>query len=447
VTDSEATDFIKLASTFDSKPGYKLVDFGEVGLPVYRIYVSALMQIEQSLPPITEFILKAIKGGVTSENDISALLGLSNDVTINCLAALLSNGLIASSVISEHESNLSLSPEGMSALLTCSTHKSKGEKYSFLMDGLTRGARAFAFESLWRPKDLENAGVPAIPFLPSKPPQVEDIKLPELNNYLKNEEIGRGNRKLKILKVLDIERRERLYARSLALAFKPTGHGKPFITFVLDGRISELHEQAFLEKGGLERCEIFSDIKNFAHTLSADVERVKFEFKSVADQGRKKRKPIISKAGILSLSKGDETPSKELSVETDTDKEGGKSSSEPDIEYLHVYDHPEKLRDALENAQQRILIISPWIRRKIVDSNFVVQLREALERKVTVSIGYGLGEDKEAYQRDIEALRDLSFNWLSFLGDRGRTFREEWGVLVRKPDQVDDLYNQLIDRF
>jgi hypothetical protein len=443
--------------------------------------MSALMQVEQSLPPITEFILKAIKNEVDSEDSIASLLGISKEVTINCLADMLSEGLVASSAASVEKSKLSLTQDGRTALVSCATQKSREEKYSFLLDGIVRHPRAFAPETLWRPRELESVGVPAIPFMPSKPPQVEDIQLPELNQYLKNEEFGLGSRKLKVLKILDIERRERLYARSLALAFKPTKHGKPFITFVLDGRISDIHEQAFQEKGGLERCEIFSDIKNHAHNLSADVERVKFEFRANTKSLTVADRSAAIKKSLFSLKDDDsKDPAKSAATFVETNHVLQEPGSAAEVDYLPVYEHPEKLRDALQNAKKRLLIISPWIRRNVVDRKFVLQLRESLERKVQVHIGYGLGDDHKAYDRDIRALDELkqlaeafpnftlrrlgdthakilikdkefsivtSFNWLSFLGNRGRTFREEWGVLVRIPERIDSLYNELLRRF
>jgi len=40
-----------------------------------------------------------------------------------------------------------------------------------------------------------------------------------------------------------------------------------------------------------------------------------------------------------------------------------------------------------------------------------------------------------------------SFNWLSFLGDPSRTFRDERGMLVRRTDIVDQAASALLSRF
>jgi phosphatidylserine/phosphatidylglycerophosphate/cardiolipin synthase-like enzyme len=98
-----------------------------------------------------------------------------------------------------------------------------------------------------------------------------------------------------------------------------------------------------------------------------------------------------------------------------------------------------------------------------------------LERGVEVSIGYGIDDGKDAFERDQEAEQSLlrlaeqrsnltvtrlgdthakvlvcdtryvivtSFNWLSFRGDPNRPFRDERGTLVAVPSEVDRIYNE-----
>jgi phosphatidylserine/phosphatidylglycerophosphate/cardiolipin synthase-like enzyme len=40
-----------------------------------------------------------------------------------------------------------------------------------------------------------------------------------------------------------------------------------------------------------------------------------------------------------------------------------------------------------------------------------------------------------------------SFNWLSFKGDRDRTFRDERGTLVSDPQKIDELFDSYRSRF
>ena len=148
---------------------------------------------------------------------------------------------------------------------------------------------------------------------------------------------------------------------------------------------------------------------------------------------------------------------------------------------LDVHEHAPLLEQALRESKQRLLIISPWIRAKVVNRSFVRQLENLLKLNVKVFIGYGLGEeDAQMNDSDRRAEQDLkklagqyghfsfirlgdthakilisdrrfivttSFNWLSFRGDPNRTFRDEQGMFVGVPELVDERFDHLITRF
>jgi phosphatidylserine/phosphatidylglycerophosphate/cardiolipin synthase-like enzyme len=40
-----------------------------------------------------------------------------------------------------------------------------------------------------------------------------------------------------------------------------------------------------------------------------------------------------------------------------------------------------------------------------------------------------------------------SFNWLSFRGDRSRTFRDERGTIVYDAQKIDELFDSYMTRF
>ena len=148
---------------------------------------------------------------------------------------------------------------------------------------------------------------------------------------------------------------------------------------------------------------------------------------------------------------------------------------------LDVYEHPGLLERALRESTERLLIISPWIRAKVVNHAFISKLERLLARKVNVYIGYGLGEhDDQSRDNDRRAEHDLerlaqkysnfafvrlgdthakviisdrnfivitSFNWLSYKGDPNRTFRDEQGTFVSYPEFIDKRFEHLVGRF
>jgi phosphatidylserine/phosphatidylglycerophosphate/cardiolipin synthase-like enzyme len=152
------------------------------------------------------------------------------------------------------------------------------------------------------------------------------------------------------------------------------------------------------------------------------------------------------------------------------------------IRFLEVYEHRPLLEQAFKDSKERLMIISPWIRASSVDKRFLQQFENLLKRGVQVFIGYGLGEnDDKKHSCDIQAEKNLqklanqyktnfllkrlgdthakilisdakfavttSFNWLSFKGDRDRTFRDERGTLVSDTHKIDELFDSYRSRF
>jgi hypothetical protein len=83
-------------------------------------------------------------------------------------------------------------------------------------------------------------------------------------------------------------------------------------------------------------------------------------------------------------------------------------------------DHPPLLQDALLTTQKRLLIISRWIRAKVVSFEFLKKLEALLQRSVSVFMGYGTSAEKDntenLYDTDrlaLEKLRQLDRSGLS----------------------------------
>ena len=145
------------------------------------------------------------------------------------------------------------------------------------------------------------------------------------------------------------------------------------------------------------------------------------------------------------------------------------------VRSVSVFEHPDLLNFALQSATDRILIISPWIRRAVVTTDFLSNVEQRLRAGVRVTIAHGYGEDDRG--SDADALRRLknlaerydeftfvrvqnthakilifdenwvstSFNWLSFKGDPQRTYRMEEGTLVAIPSRVDSEYSRYLE--
>ena len=151
---------------------------------------------------------------------------------------------------------------------------------------------------------------------------------------------------------------------------------------------------------------------------------------------------------------------------------------------IYVLDHPPLLQDALTLSKTRLMIISPWIRAKVVNHDFIKKLellRQRAESRYTSGLELQTKKTKQkifttttallwkaspislrhyphfclvrlgnthakVLIKDSEFLAVTSFNWLSFRGDPGRTFRDEQGTLVQQPQYVDNKFDELVTR-
>src|SRR3546814_11298097 len=78
-----------IARGFDDRPGFNLVDFEEVGLPVYRLTSTVLTLQPKSYPPIEEFVLRSVEVGRDEVATVAGLLGISPTIVEGTASTLI----------------------------------------------------------------------------------------------------------------------------------------------------------------------------------------------------------------------------------------------------------------------------------------------------------------------------------------------------------------------
>ncbi|MBN8930030.1 MAG: hypothetical protein J0H19_25845, partial [Rhodospirillales bacterium] len=307
-------------------------------------------------------------------------------------------------------------------------------------------------------------------------------------------EAGTRQQRVKVLGVKEVGRKENHFLPAVMLIYLSKRTQEVRVRFAVDGRLSTEHEKAFLTAGGIEKLGIRDSVVQsdqrpelpalIGTELAAEASR----HLSSSDDGSK----LKLRASIARFRA--EVSRQERPVNPAMADAGGNAyaaaiaeaeRAERELATLKVrpiavYEHPPLLQQALDTAQTRLLIISPWITPAVVDQHFVRRLRAALERGVKVRIGYGLHSHRQARPKPNDAEKALSeistrnsalefvwlgnthakillkdsewfvvssFNWLSFRGDPGRTFREEWGMFVGVSSVVDKYHDELLARF
>ncbi|MEG4985785.1 hypothetical protein QUB08_08450 [Microcoleus sp. BR0-C5] len=485
---------------YDNRTGFDLVSCKEVGLPVYKITVQALTQLRKPIPPIEEYVLKAINASLSSEVDIAGFLGLEPSIIRDAMINLRMSEDI--DLIAPDGSLMQvwkLTKKGEGTLRDAKIIVPEERTFDINFDGLLRYPRWYGrLESrLLKQKDLRNQEIIEIEPSAKKPPELCDLKLKDGDSIIRQIE-GASKAKFKqdrdLLALKAIERRQIFFQPALLLIYKAKDSDDIQVAFAIDGVLSNEHEAAFARANGVKKLRLLEALRESAPRKLAE-EVLGHEFVAQAPlQEAEALKEEVSSA----QAKIDTDRNSVAEAETDEDKAALEQKiieQEQEIEilkqrlnsfqisYLEVYDHPEILKQAIQDSQKRLMIISPWIRANVVKKQFIEQLEKLLKCNIQLLIGYGLGkdEDDKKYPSDIQAEKNLkklanqykdnfilkrlgnthakilisdakfavvtSFNWLSFKGDRDRTFRDERGTLVSDPQKIDELFDSYRSRF
>ncbi|MEK6703203.1 MAG: phospholipase D-like domain-containing protein [Planctomycetota bacterium] len=488
------TEYVALR--WSRRPGYTLVSYGEVALPVYRLSVRTLAVVETALSTTEVFVLRGIDKGLGSTEEITGVLGLDRRFVTSVLSELVRGdhvGLLAPEGAKRQK--LSLTMKGRRTLATEAAEHPEERMIQLFWDGLTRRVVALSDEGLITGQEAKNRGLRTVPTICGAPPSADDLDRGEVERML-DDATGRRKRLVSILSFVAVEKRYVVYQPAVALVYRGRTPSDLLVSFAVDGHVSEQHESAFARAEGVRRLKI-------ARELEEGLEKppelpAGWESESEGGLPREGAAPSTEVADALlarvereaaeaAVREATERSERDLALSRVKEAAARSNATEPGltrptIRRLSMPEHAPLLRSALSDARSRLLIISPWIRAGVVNHRFVNQLRDLLKGGVKVYIGWGIGDDKEKDMRDVDrrAIEDIerlgrdhtnlafkyignthakvlildrklaiygSFNWLSFKGDPNRGFREENSLLVTIPEKVDQLFSQELAQF
>jgi Mn-dependent DtxR family transcriptional regulator len=463
------------------RPGYRLVDFMEVALPVYRLTLVASFLEHKPVTALHEFVLRVIHMGVQRDTDIASFLGIGQRQVEAVLARLDSEELLAVSVAGG-ERHVSLTPAGQKCVQTAMTISPTVGEVVMHFDGLTRRLVPPQAEALWSYRQVEAEGIRELAAKPPRKPSLEEIPIQDARRVSQelSEFRKKGKRDLLALKALEKSIRHFKVGHLLLYA----GEDDTDFLVIVDGLASNAHKQAIIKNGGLRRLGI-DDATRLQPVSIGAVETLSPAERRELEEGSEQAERILQDAqqgasvGGQAGADGDRgPPSNKQAAEVPTELAVQLGSIR--IRYLQTYEHPDYLDNAFRTATSRILLISPWIRRAVLDQERIAQLRRRLDRDCSVYIGWGYQDEDRERSNTMDVVRELarmhneyknfyfvdlgnthekilikdsefaittSFNWLSFKGDPKRTFRYERGVLNTDKVSVDEEFAALVTRF
>ena len=471
---------------FGNRPGFRLVSVGAIGLPVFRVSACCLVMQTTPVSVIDEFLLRALRLGVNNTDDLCRLLGLPARIVLAKLADMFREGLIQELGGDPNGVAVCVSRLGETRLRDMKKIRPREINLQFTYDGLTHKTTYIQESYLNSPKQLRALGIPELPPIPAKGPDPKDLSVNEITRYLKDGQTLGPRADNQVLRVLRVDRRERRFVEASALIFKGLSGDEYQVAFVVDGRLSNEHEAAFRRNDGIDRVDAFSAIRDGEEILDLD-RALGFAIAAKIRKGIRKAPEVTvtdeSQPGVQNEIDAKASPNagrKILSLK----KKAPKPISRTDhlrvaVNQLSVVEHNPLMLDALRTAKDRVIIVSPWVRREVVNSEFLEATRNALEKGVQINIGYGIksgvidqdmdpavGRQLDELSREfpnlvVRRLGDThakilvkdseyfvvtSFNWLSFRGDPDRRFREEWGTIVRSRGLTEDFVAKISPR-
>ena len=444
--------------------GYELVSYGEVGLPFYRIAIDAHVLEHKRITPFAEFALRSVSVGIDQPSAIGEILGLEEAVVDATLAGLVEADDLALRGDETGTATVTLTPKGRISLESAVEIVPEDAVIEIDYDGLLR--RPVPYIEHWlAPIDLKSRGVREIPPSPTRPPEIKDIDISAVESLIRV--LGdRREAKRDLLAFRSLERKRRFQV-AVALVYRGEDPTDVQVGFALDGVLSPVHEEAFA-RSRYKRKLIGGDAVAPAESIVEGVLG-----KALVESARRADRHVPPAPDAASEPESEAAESADQQV-LPPELAAAAEVADP-VRMLETFEHPAFLREAITRAEDRLLIISPWVRRSIVDGGFIRSLESRLESAVDVFVGWGITALTETdvdidpdvlaeferlaerfqftfkYRRlgdthakvlicDQRFMVITSFNWLSFKGDPRRTFRDERGTFVALPEKIDEQF-------
>ncbi|XBB66367.1 phospholipase D-like domain-containing protein [Nocardioides sp. WV_118_6] len=482
------SDIEPIIDRHSRRPGYVLLSYREVALPYWKVPLRCRVLRRKPIPAIDEFVLRAISAGLRTDVEVASFLGLSSRVVETTMGSLVSAGHLTPTPIEMDDSvGFGLTVRGKAAVSQLIEEVPEERTLELAFDGLTRQFTIVEQSERWRPRDLQKAGLLEISAFPPDPPDIGPDDTEAVAETMRDVLTQSDCELLAVLGLAD--RREKFFVRAIAMVFQPVGQpADATVAFLVDGRSSPSHDEAFAAAEGRRKLGLLTNLhqsglpatqREVSSELLADLPRPEevANLRRITSVLRDRHARVLSSTGPDEGSDAAD-PTEAEDVATQLEEAETILDLLP-VRILEVHEHPGYLRDGLDQARDRLLIVSPWIRAKVVDQTFRAHLERLLKDGVQVCIAHGIDDGTNAPdwdKRAEEALEELaavypnfvmkrlgdthakilvvddrfvivtSFNWLSYKGDPNLPFRDERGTLVTVKSEIDRIYEDYLGR-
>ena len=474
----------------NSIPNSTLVKYYEAGIPQWHIEAILTMLKSKKLSVLQEFILKFISSGIDDISDICKFLGVNRTAINNAVAVLQKNSLITVDIF---YSKLKLTDKGEKDLKEAATIIPEDIEYALYVDGLL-GNVYLDTRKLYTPKELRSFGIKSINTTVEKPTldslTYEEVKR-AINLFKKNHAYERDKLEGNLQEISCITKTYVEYKKVNVLVFMNKSEDIEFQVF--DGTTRNDDYSIAIQKQYNNNSRVLdfdsndiSEVKEDNSLISVLPKEIIESAKSFSYKDSTLAREISNLTTQLDAIKNDDDGNDEQQKESATEKirflekkiEEMKNERKSSDRILSTYDHRPLLLDALENAQNTVVIVSPWIKSGGLNNEILGCIEKALQRNTRVIIGYGISKKEDSDRWILKRLADIqkkkhgnklllvklsnthekvlikdneymvitSFNCLSFKGDPNKGFRQETGYYTESKDAIKQMKENLSNR-
>jgi len=433
----------------DHRPGLQLVRVVDAALPVTILRVDVLAQERKPLPLLEEFVLRFVHAGVHEVDEIAGLLGLQRDQVVTTVA----NQISSNNLTRGWNGKLGLTALGLEAAENHAAVQPVLAQLNVVFDRLVWCAQDYARSSLIKKREAQEAGLEILPAKKTSRIDLNDITVERFNELVESRDDP--TRKAEVLRIRKIaSQTQHLYMPAQLLVYGDPDTGEVELGLCINGDLQPGHGLELAAADAVVKLGISVARQEPRPTLAPELEQQRVALEQVE---------MIRAAGEKAAT-SEEDPAA-----------GPQRVVDIAVRSVDVHEHPQLLSMALNGAKKRLLIIAPWVKGGVVNTDFLSALERRLRAGVEVHIGHGYGPDDSG--SDDFALRKLSnlaarhenlrivrlknthakilisddqwvttsFNWLSFRGDPNRTYRMEEGTLVQIPSEVNKAFRRYVE--
>jgi len=386
-----------IARIHQFREGFELIDYGEVGLPIFRLTLETVTLAQRRIPTIQEFAMRCAELDITSLTEIASTLGLKLDVVEASASALIDAGYATFVAGSGADRSIRLTEVGEARLKDAVEEMPQDETLVIDYDAILRRPMRLPAESVVRAADLRGYGAIEIRPYPAEPPSIRELSIPDVVKVVRRQ--GGDDFRRTVLALKRIGRRANFFREAVALVYAADKSNEVQVAFVLGEKASEAHERIYAGNGGPRKMGFAKSVeaapskKSLERLVGRDAlrnmvggEELALARKQEAEARLEVQSIEPAVAAIPRRARSDSEAANALDAARQRAALAKHVLNSYSIRPLACYEQQEILDEVLGNCQRSLLVTSAGLQASILNGFRLRELDERIANKVAVRV-------------------------------------------------------------